>query len=136
MVFRDDDNETKVAQNENCGSLIVKILNDKQTRQGTKYQVQKSFVVEGQCNNLLIINSFIKTDVSSIVIVKSNKTFLLKTFKANVHDLSVHSKMVTLVRLIFNGIGTNVRNFTRCCGLMGVSAGYKVTTFQPKSRSI
>jgi len=40
MIFRDDDDEAKKPLTENCGSLIVKILNDKQTRQGTKYQVK------------------------------------------------------------------------------------------------
>ena len=44
MIFRDDDIETKVQQGEHCGSLIVKILNEKQTRQGTKYQVKTNYL--------------------------------------------------------------------------------------------
>lgn len=77
----------------------------------------------------MIINFFIKIDVLLIVIVKSNKIFFFKIFKVNVYDLFVYLKMVILVRLIFNGIGINVWNFIRCCGLMGVLVGYKVIIF-------
>ena len=44
MLFRDDDNEAQEPQSEQCGSLIVKIMNDKQTRQGSKYQVKTNFL--------------------------------------------------------------------------------------------
>jgi len=60
IVFSDDDNKAKEPPTENCGSLIVKILNDKQTRQGTKYQVKtKCFFLgtKGNAWNLLEKNS-------------------------------------------------------------------------------